>query len=56
MHSREEAIHFLKGAEVFTGKECFVRQTVVPTGGLKWKIFTSEEDFDSYVKFKRHIR
>lgn len=56
MQSREKAIHFLKGAEVCTGKRCFVRKANVPTGGEKWKIFTSEEDYESYVELKKHKR
>lgn len=46
----------MKSAEVQTGKRCFVGKAKVPTGGVKWKIFTSEEDYESYVKFKKHKR
>jgi len=56
MQTRDEAIHFLKGAEVCSGKKCFVRTARLPTGGEKWKIFTSEEDYESYVKYKKHRR
>ncbi len=56
MTTKEEAIHFLKSAEVSTGKKCFVRETKLPTGGDRWKIFTSERDYESYVKYKRHMR
>lgn len=56
MLTREEAIHFLKSAEVATGKRCFVREAMLPTGGKKWKIFTSERDYESYTKHKRHLR
>lgn len=56
MPTREEAIHFLKSAEVVTGKRCFVREARLPTGGKKWKIFTSERDYESYTKCKRHLR
>jgi hypothetical protein len=54
MQTREETIHFLKSAEIVTGKKCFVRKARVPTGGEKWKIFTSEEDYESYVSLKKH--
>lgn len=55
MTTKEEAIHFLKSAEVKTDKKCFVRQ--VKLGAFKkWKIFTSEEDYESYVKFRKHKR
>ena len=56
MQTEDEALHFLKGAEMSTGKRCFIRKATVPTGGEKWKIFTSEEDYDSYIKFKKHKR
>ena len=56
MESFDEAMHFLKGAEVSTGKRCFVKKAKVPTGGIKWKIFTSTEDYSSYVKFMKHKR
>jgi hypothetical protein len=56
IQTREEAIHFLKGAEVCTGKKCFVREAKLPTGLRKWKIFTSERDYESYMKSKKHLR
>jgi hypothetical protein len=55
MKTESEAIHFLKGAEVTTGKKCFVR--FVKIGKFeKWKIFTSEEDYKSYIETKKHKR
>ncbi len=55
MKSETEAIHFLKSAEEKTNKKCFVRQ--VKIGKFeKWKIFTSEEDYESYIKMKKHKR
>jgi hypothetical protein len=55
MKTEEEAIHFLRSAELRTGKKCFVRQ--VKIGGFeKWKIFTSEEDYDSYIETRKHKR
>lgn len=56
MKTREEAVNFLKSAEVVTGKKCFIRETMLPTGGKKWKIFTSERDYESYRKSKKHFR
>jgi len=56
MHSEDEAMHFLKGAEVYTGKKCFIRRAKVPTGGEKWEVFTAEEDYENYVRFKKHKR
>jgi len=52
----EEAVHFLKSAEVRTGKRCFVRKVAPLPGMQKWKIFTSEEDYESYVKTRKHKR
>jgi hypothetical protein len=55
MQTEEEAIHFLKSAEIQTGRECFIRH--VKIGKLeKWKIFTSEEDYESYVETRKHKR
>ena len=55
MKTEEEAIHFLKSAELKTGKNCFVRY--VKIGKFeKWKIFTSEEDYRNYINFKKHKR
>ena len=55
MKTDEEAIHFLKSAELRTGKKCFIRQ--VKIGQFeKWKIFTSEEDYESYLKTRKHRR
>lgn len=45
--------HLLKAAEVCIGMKWFVRKANVPTGVKKWKIFTSEEDYESYVEFKK---
>jgi len=55
MRTEIEAIHFLKAAELRTGKKCFVRQ--VNIGDFrKWKIFTSETDFKSDVETRKHKR
>jgi hypothetical protein len=55
MKTEEEAIHFLKSAEIITGKNCFVQ--CVKIGKFeKWKIFTSEEDYQSYLKTRKHRR
>jgi hypothetical protein len=55
MQTEEEATHFLKSAELQTGKKCFVRH--VSIGGFdRWKIFTSEEDCQSYVRDRKHKR
>lgn len=56
MKSETEAIHFLKSAEVVTGRRCFVRKVANNAGKDKWKIFTSEEDYQSYLESKRHKR
>ena len=55
MATKEEALPFLKSAEVRTGKPCFVRLVIIGQF-RKWKIFTSEEDFDSYLKTRKHQR
>ena len=47
MNTEEEAIHFLKTAELQTGKTCFVRHVTLGTFE-KWNIYTSEEDYISY--------
>ena len=55
MKTEDEAIHFLKSAEIRTGKKCFVRD--VKIGRFeKWKTFTSEEDYESYIKTRKHKR
>jgi hypothetical protein len=55
MQTEEEAVHFLKSAEMQTGRECCVRH--VKIGKFeKWKIFTSGEDYESYVKYRKHKR
>lgn len=55
MKTKEEAIHFLKSAEMRTGQRCFVR-IVRRTSFVKWKIFTSEQDYLSYVQTGKHKR
>jgi hypothetical protein len=55
MKTEEEAIHFLKSAEFKTGKKCFVRH--IKIGKFeKWKIFTTEEDYKSYLETRKHKR
>ena len=55
MKTEEEAIHFLKSAELRTGKKCFIRH--VRIGKFeKWKIFTSQDDYMSYMKNRKHRR
>lgn len=52
---KEETIHFLKSAELRTGKKCFVM--LVKLGEFeKWKIFTSERDYRSYLRTRKHER
>lgn len=50
-----EAINFLRSAEIRTGKSCFVRHAVLGTFD-KWKIFTSEDDCESYLRTRTHRR
>ncbi len=55
MRTENEAVHFLKAAELRTGKKCFVRQ--VNIGKFKkWKIFTSETDYRIYIETRKHKR
>ena len=55
MKTEEEAIHFLRSAQLRTGKRCFIRQ--VKIGKFKkWKIFASEEDYDTYIETRKHKR
>jgi len=56
MKTEQEAIHFLKSAEARTGKRCFVRRVTFAPGIEKWKIFTSEDDYQSYMKTRKHKR
>lgn len=59
MRSRREAVHFLKSAQLATGKECFIRPIERSRGrgpAVVWKIFTSEDDYESYVATGRHRR
>jgi hypothetical protein len=55
METEAEAIHFLKSAELRTGKKCCVRHVIIGRFD-KWKIFTSEEDYRSYVETGKHKR
>ena len=55
MKTEEEALHFLKSAELKTGKKCFVKP--VKFGKFeKWKIFTNKEDYHYYLKNRKHKR
>jgi hypothetical protein len=45
-----------QSSRVCIGMKCFMRKANVPTAGKKWKIFTSEEDYESYVEFQKHKR
>jgi hypothetical protein len=56
MKSKKEAIHFLKSAQVQTNKECLIRSVYNKAGKVKWKIFTSEEDYESYIRTGKHKR
>jgi len=55
MKTKEEAIHFMKPAEIRTDKSCFVRE-VRRMSFVKWKIFTSESDYMSYMQTGKHRR
>ncbi|HEX6299557.1 MAG TPA: hypothetical protein VF148_03740 [Acidimicrobiia bacterium] len=59
MRTRREAVHILKSAQMATGKDCFIR----PVERLRhdqvvtvWKIFTTEEDYRSYLATGHHRR
>ncbi len=56
MQTEEEAVHFLKSVEVRTGNKCFVGGVSKRHIGVKWKIFTSEADYASYVATGTHLR
>lgn len=59
MKTRREAVHFVKSAQVQTGKECLVRPVDKPRqdGSTKvWKIFTSEDVYASYSSTGKHRR
>jgi hypothetical protein len=52
MKTQREAIHFLKSVQVETGSECFVRPVEKQRANhtdTAWKIFTSEQDYQSYL-------
>jgi len=55
MKTEEEALHFLKSAELRTGKPFFVRHVTIGKFE-KWKIFTSEKDYQSYIQTRKHRR
>jgi hypothetical protein len=55
MKKEGEAVHFLKFAEFLTDKKCFVRLTKI-SKFEKWKIFTSKEDYYSFIKYRKQIR
>lgn len=46
---------FLKSAEVRTGERCFVGK-VTKVSFVKWKTFTSEQDYLSYTQTGKHRR
>jgi hypothetical protein len=56
---QREAVHFLKSAQVQTGGESFVRpvekQRANRTNTV-WKVFTSEQDYQSYLTTGKHRR
>jgi len=55
MKTEEEAIYFLKSAELRTCKTCFVRH--VQRGTFeKWKIFTGEKECKCYLETRKHRR
>lgn len=59
MRTRREAIHFLKSAQIQTGRPCFVRPIERQRRGhtaVTWKIFTSEGDYQSYLATGKHRR
>lgn len=59
MKSRREAQHFLRSAQVVTGKACFIRpvkKQLRSKTATVWKIFTSEEDFRLYRRTSKHAR
>ena len=55
MKTKTEAIHFLKGAEIQTNKKCFIKYVEIGNW-KKWKIFTTKEDYNSYIKTRKHKR
>lgn len=59
MKTRKEAQHFLRSAEIITGKACFIRPVEKQLRNRKatvWKIFTSEEDYRIYRRTGKHAR
>jgi hypothetical protein len=55
MNTTKEAIHFMRSPEIRTGKRCFVRR-VRRTPLVKWKIFTSEDYYMSYMQTDKRKR
>ena len=55
MKTEEEAVHFLKSAELKTGKKCFIKHVMIGKFE-KWKIFTSKDDYSNYLKNRKHKR
>ena len=59
MKTQREALHFLRSAQVQTGKECFIRPVEkqrTDRSATVWKIFTSEQDYQSYLTTGKHRR
>lgn len=61
MKTKVEAVHFLKGAEVSTGKKCIMRLTPLPGGFKKYKIFPDEQAYNDYLsrlhsQYKKELR
>ena len=59
MKTRREAQHFLRSAQIVTGKACFIRpieKQLRNRKAIAWKIFTGEEDYHFYRRTGRHAR
>ncbi len=59
MKTQREAVHFLKSAQVQTEGESFARPVVKQRANRTntvWKVFTSEQDYQSYLTTGKHRR
>jgi hypothetical protein len=60
LRTRTEALHFLKGAQIQAGQDCFVQEVPPKRTNeralARWKIFTSEADCQHYMRVGKHQR
>lgn len=49
MRTEAEAVHFLRSAQIATGKKCIMKLVRTPGGPKKYRIFPDEEAYEDYL-------